>query len=411
MQEKTKGSTIAMKVMCATLFLIFTVCYVYLFQCDVLAMIQYAWSGGLKHYDRNIGTVVLTSVVTCVYAVTCVFSRLPIRFYALNFWPALLLLGGLTAVNLSNGGVEVSVPCLVVFVVLLLLSFVMMQLANNYKVYMQPLRATSFMSQLWWSNLSVLLVAFCLVFALGNTNRTLHTRLAVERMCKDGDFTGALECGIPKYDNDSSLVMLRALALANRMTNDSTSMLGERLFCYDITGASRSLFPQKDRSVAFMMGNAYNLWQTIGFVPRDMSKSPAYILSRQIESERQRVIMYSDSTLSKESRDSISKPLCKPVAHDYLLCAYLLDRDLRSFVKVLPRFYAMNASMPQHYREACVLYCKVMNVNIYHDSAVEADYDDFLAVMRSNRNPVLQNSALRDAYFGTYWYYYYASRR
>ena len=62
-----------------------------------------------------------------------------------------------------------------------------------------------------------------------------------------GEFAKALETGYAQYDNDSSLTMLRAMALAKTLGTDSTSMIGENLFKYEITGNSRSLFPQTDR--------------------------------------------------------------------------------------------------------------------------------------------------------------------
>ena len=54
MQEKRKGGTVTLQVTCAVLFILFVVSYVFLFQCDVLAMSQYAWSDGQKHYERII---------------------------------------------------------------------------------------------------------------------------------------------------------------------------------------------------------------------------------------------------------------------------------------------------------------------------------------------------------------------
>ncbi len=407
MSYKSKDSTVTIKVMCAMLFVIFVISYVYSFQCDVLAMIQYAWSGGLKHYDRNIGAIVLSVVSFVIATLTAAFSRLPAQYFSLNFYPAFLTLGMLTAVSNEGTSVSTSKVWFVIYIILLVASFFVIRTAGNYKAYMQPLRSTGIFSHVWWTNLILMVIVVMLVFSMGNTDRTLHTRLSVERLCMDGDYDKAIEQGFPQYDNDSSLTMLRAMALSHKTTNDSVCLLGERLFQYDITGNSKSLFPQKDKSCTFLLGNGYNLWQTVGFVPYDQSESPITILKRQLLREEKRQKMYNDTTLEKESRDSVSKPLCKPVARDYLLCAYLLDKNLKEFVKLLPKYYVINNKMPQHYREACVLYSKLTGVKLYSDAALEADCMDFLSIMRSNRTPVIQNAALRDSYFGTYWYYYY----
>ncbi len=412
MSNNSKDGSVTLKVVCAIIFIAFVVSYVYFYQCDVLAMMQYAWSDGQKHYDRNVGAVVLSAVLVVITAVTVALSRMPGRYYALNFYPALLVLGGLTAVHREEGGlVSVSWGWFILFLVLLVGSFVLIRVVSNLKAYSQPLRSVGVFSHLWWKNFMYLLLPMVVTCMIGNSDRTLHTRLAVERLCMQGEFAKALETGYAQYDNDSSLTMLRAMALAKTLGTDSTSMIGENLFKYEITGNSRSLFPQTDKSCAFMLGNAYNLWQTIGFVPYDQKETPVTILKRQIERENLRQTMYKDTLLDKEFRDSISKPLCKPVAKDYLLCAYLLDKDLRSFVKLLGKCYVVNEKMPQHYREACVLYGKLTGTMMYSDPAVEADYADFLSVMRANRNPVLRKSALRDSYFGTYWYYYYENTK
>jgi hypothetical protein len=407
MQNNTKGGTITLRVMCAILFLLFVVFYVYLFQCDLLAMMQYAWSGGLKHYERNIGTIVITLVLLIITTTTSTITRLPIRCYALNYYPALLSLSLLTTTQIDGSTVSISKTWLVVTIILFILYVAWVHKLSKYKVFMQPLRAYSLFSHPWWTNLSLLFIGFSMVYIIGNTDRTLHTRLAVERLCSQKNYNEALQVGIPQYDNDSSLVMLRALALANQIKEDSTCQLGEKLFQYEITPTSRALFPQTDKSCGFLMENGLTLWKTLGFVPYDLKEEPATILKREIQREENRLTLYNDTTLAQEERDLYKRTLCTPVCHDYLLCSYLIDKKLKEFIKELPRFYTINDKMPQHYREACILYENLYGGKLYKDTPVEADYNDFLSVMRNNRNETIRYAALRDSYFGTYWYYYF----
>ena len=59
-----------------------------------------------------------------------------------------------------------------------------------------------------------------------------------------------------------------------------------------------------------------------------------------------------------------------------------------------------------------MLYCERYKVrDTLAMQAMQADYADFLTVMRSQKSAVLRESAIRDAYFGTYWYYYYKKRK
>ena len=407
MQGKSKGSATAMKAVCAALFVVFVISYVFFYQCDVLAMTQYAWSDGLKHYDRIVGGVVITSVVFAVAVLTAMFSRLPLRFHTLCYFPSLILLGMLTAVRQEGSSVHGAWGWLAFGFLMLIIAVFSMRAAVSYKAYLQPLRAHSFLSHPWWINGLLFFLQILTVYAMGNNDRTLHTRLAVERYVSQRQYDMALRQGFPQYDNDSALTMLRAMALANTYDRDSVCQLGECLFKYEITGGSRSLIAHSDKSNAFLLGSGYGLWQTIGFVPFNRDEHPVVMIGRQLQRERMRQVVYNDTLLSREKRDSVAKPVCSKVAKDYLLCAYLLDRDLKGFAKALPSYYALNDSLPQHYREACVLYGRIMDKTLYHDTSVEADYDDFLSVMRVNKNSQLRRSALRDSFFGTYWYYYY----
>lgn len=407
MHNDIKGSTITLKVVCAILFLLFVLLYVYSFQCDLLAMMQYAWSGGLKHYERNVGTIVITLVLLIITMTTSTITRLPIRCYALNYYPALLSLCLLTATKLEGSNVYISKIWIAVIILLFILYVVWAQKISKYKVFMQPLRANSLFSHPWWTNLSLLFIGFSIVCTIGNTNRTLHTRLAVERLCSQKNYEEALQKGFPQYDNDSSLVMLRAVALANQTKEDSTCLLGEKLFQYELTPTSRALFPQTNKSCIFLMEDGMTLWRTLGFVPYDFNEEPTKILHRQIMREKNRQAMLNDTTLTEEEREHYKKPLCKSVCHDYLLCAYLLDKDLKKFIKELPLYYTLSDKMPQHYREACILYKNLYGAQLYKDASIEADYNDFLTVMRNNRNKNIQRAMLKDSYFGTYWYYYH----
>lgn len=379
MSNRSNDSTTTVKVVCAILFITFIISYTYSFQGDILGMTQYAWADGKTHYDRTVGAGVITAFMILISAVTCFFTRLPQRLFSLNFFPAFLAMGLLTAGELSGRSVEVYTSSIIISVLLLLIYPSILHTANTYKPFLIPLRSIGIFSQPWWTNIALLVVMMLMTYSMGNTDRTLHNRLAIERLCMEQQWDKALDTGFPQYDNDSSMTMLRAMALARK------GELGEKLFSYDITGNSRSLIPQSDYSVSFLLGNGYNLWQTLGFVPRSLNEHTDQILKRELR-----------------------RGTARPVARDYLLCSYLMDKDLKSFTRALPLYYKIDNALPQHYREAYILYCKKYNQpNLLANDAIMTDYEDFLSVMRKFRNTTLVKSALRDAFFGTYWYYYY----
>ena len=66
--------------------------------------------------------------------------------------------------------------------------------------------------------------------------------------------------------------------------------------------------------------------------------------------------------------------------------------------------------LPKHYREALVLYTHLFSQRqlMYTNSATETDYREFQKLMRSKRkNKAEHDNALKTAYFGTYWWYYF----
>ena len=62
-----------MKIACAILFLIFTFCFLYYYQADILTVEQHVLSHGQTHYDRTIGAVLITLLSTTTTTVIGIF--------------------------------------------------------------------------------------------------------------------------------------------------------------------------------------------------------------------------------------------------------------------------------------------------------------------------------------------------
>lgn len=101
----------------------------------------------------------------------------------------------------------------------------------------------------------------------------------------------------------------------------------------------------------------------------------------------------------------------KEFAHlggDYALCACLIDKDLKAFARLLPKYYKVDAKLPRHYREALIQY-KHMHSNpliVYSDAVLDTDYRDMQTLADKYDDPQERQMALFDMYKGTYWYYY-----
>ena len=77
-----------MRVMCAVVFFVFTFCYLYFYQADVLAMAQHVLSGGKTRYNSLIGAVLITLVLYLLQLLVFAVTRLYKRAHALTYFPS-----------------------------------------------------------------------------------------------------------------------------------------------------------------------------------------------------------------------------------------------------------------------------------------------------------------------------------
>ena len=93
---------------------------------------------------------------------------------------------------------------------------------------------------------------------------------------------------------------------------------------------------------------------------------------------------------------------------DYYLCALLLDRKLDKFASEVTGYYPLNDSLPQHYKEALVLYKRIRTnpVCVYNDESLEENFNDYQAMLREKAPLAAIRNKTRRAFGRTYWYYY-----
>ena len=97
---------------------------------------------------------------------------------------------------------------------------------------------------------------------------------------------------------------------------------------------------------------------------------------------------------------------------DYALCGKLIDRDLKGFVKLLPKYYGQASMLPRHYREALVLYnhlyaAKPGSVaHYYEDEALEQEYKQLQELLAQYPEGSEKKLKMLEVYRNTYWYYY-----
>ncbi len=320
-------------------------------------MAQHVLSGGKTHYNPFVGAVLITIVLFLLQLLVYAITRLYKRAHALTYFPSLLALLVLTSVGCDfdqspHLGFWVWLgPCL-----LLLFGWVAWNM-YQYQPYEPKITELGIFSKIMWTNMLTLFIMFLMVGLLSNHNDVFHYRMRMENLMSKGEFGKALEVGKRSLETDSSLVMLRAFALAQE------GKLGEQLFEYPIVGGSEALRPDGVTTRSFMYP--------------------------QLE-----ILRFASSAKA---------------ADDYRLCAYLLEKDLNRFVASVVKCYNLESGdLPKHYREALTLYMHKSPQPLVHfvDEVLEADYADMRKLERNTPHDVMRYNALHDAYSNTYWYYF-----
>lgn len=290
-----------MKALCSGIFCIFSFCYLYFYQADIMGISQHLASNGQTFYRPLAGAVLITMVLKLIQTGVNSLAKLSKRSHALTYLPSILILTALSSISPDVIQDMRLLSWVWLFPLLLILSGLLIVFAKRYQPYEPELRSLGFLSQLVWINLGTLFLMFTFVGLFSNGNRYFHQRARVETLIYDHKYADALAVIRQMPHTDSVTTMLTIYALARR------GHLQDSLFEYPLTGGSAVLRP----------GRVHSLLQP-------------------------------DSVLIKATRKS---------AH-YQLTGFLLDRDLRSFARYLPHYYPVDSVRPRYYSEAFYLYVK-----------------------------------------------------
>lgn len=100
---------------------------------------------------------------------------------------------------------------------------------------------------------------------------------------------------------------------------------------------------------------------------------------------------------------------------DAILCNLLLQKKLDIFVGQLQNWYDIKSpDLPRYYKEALVIYLsKTIDTDLtYDDTAVQTDYNDFVAEMKKHSDRQVRSNMCRWQYPDSYfWYYFFFQRQ
>ena len=371
------SSTIIIRMMCAIVFVLFTWGWLYHFQADALAMTQHVLSGGLTHYNRIVGAVIITVVLMILQLIIHKTVKLHKRFHALTYGPSMLLLAMLTGISQTidqDTSISSSLWLVIVMVVVWIVLFFFARIYDDIdRESVFPLLTRSM-----WVNMLIMVVMISCVAWIGNTNIVFQYRMKVEGYLKRGEYQKALTVGKKSLESNDDLLMLRMYALAR------CGEMGEHLFEYPITGNSSEMLPTngKTKMLFFPTDSLY----------RFMGARPA-------------VAMEPDRYLAMlQRRDSVNN---KAIG-DYLLCGYLIDKKLDCFAKAVTDYYTLDTHLPKHYREALTLYMHSRSnpLVLFKVPVMEEDYANYQELKKQYQDPMERKTRVSEEYRGTYWYFF-----
>ena len=374
---KKGDSTVTIRVMCAIVFVVVSLAWLYCFQADVLAMAQRVLSGGVTHYNKVLGTLVVTAVLYVLQLVVNGITRLDIRLHALTYAPSMLLLAILTGVTYHvDEGLTLSFSWWALFLVLI--GYGVFVLIAHHLLSTGEYEGLGIVSRPMWVNMLLMAVSMMSVAYIGNTNAIFHYRMQMEGLLQEGKYDDALEVGKKSLESDEHLLMLRMYALARQ------GGLGEHLFEYSITGNSSQILPTNGASYMLLCPTD-SLYKFLGARPAEPLVPQRYLELLQ-------------------RRDSVPQ---KAIA-DYLLCGYLIDRQIDKFAQEISNYYPIDDHLPKHYKEALTLYNHMRShpVISYSTPVMEEDFSNLQELERQYADAQERKVKVSEHYRGTYWYYY-----
>lgn len=390
-----------------------------------MSSVQHLLSSGRTTYQVFLFSTIITILLTIVGLLLSLFLYIPPRFRGIMWFPSFWILGWLTDVSLTivePTSVSTGVfPFVISAIIFFLLLYVLMRIK-------EPVDSNPPTWSLLWPNFMLLVLGMAFTASVSNTNRSLHYEMKVERMALHGDYDLVMHPKLQEGHKSTSISSLRAYFLSKY------DKLGDMLFMYPQTLSPQTLLPPPVDSL-----RPYHL-------PRLLKEHLGDYPDNSFDS---RVF------LQRLASDSIVK---EPVK-DYLLCAYLLDRDLPVFSDSLISIYGPRDSvyiemqlkakkknaqrhedrkknrkgkklsnstkdksekkepkevflfhdLPRYYAEAIVLHhalCDTARSDVA-DGVLLKRYLDFDRLRRSEKQYAKSRERCKEKHGDTYWFYYF----
>ncbi len=362
------------RVILRVLFIIFTFCYLYFLQGDLLSLTQKQLSQGQTTYNPLAGAIVLTSLLTLLQYFIEQHITVINRLHACTYALPTIILGLIT--SLSTCIPTIWIIC---SITMLILCIVIVWMSKQIEFNETPSNLLFF--KLLLPNIWIFIALFTFAIFSGNTDECLHYELKAGRLLKENKPEHALKVGEKSLTTSRRLSALRTFA----MKKD----IGNKLFEFPMPYGSKGLllYPADSTHSLFSPDSIYKFYRCY---PKTSSATNYY----------------------KYIADHPQTTINNDIAKDYYLCALLLDKQIDRFAKDLPQYYNLSDStsqLPKYYVQALILYkhLRTHPLITYEDAVTTENFKDFLETVKKATIPNTKSSIARNNYGNTYWWYYF----
>ena len=372
---KKRPYNTSLRIICASLFAIFSFLYIYMLQGELLALVQDHLSQGKTTNNALATASIITLLLMTIQYLLAKVSKLHSRYEAFSYLPSCIILALIVKVDstLSYSWVQWGVAMLVVAAVYMLVVWIDRNTTPQK-------RETKFLGLLT-PNLGVMVTLFMFTGWYGNSNPAQMMELAAWKYTHDGDYNKVLSVGQKSEDCNAGLTALRNLALAK------TGQLGDKLFSYPQPYGSDGLMMKKTNMQTPKYGTD-EFYKILGIQPNADENAATFY---------KRMLQETDSTYY----------------YDLYVAALLLDKDIDTIVALTTENGHPIESLspaPVHIQEAWMMYNEQQPsapIAFMPDNAVAQRYQEYLALRKANaNNPTVMKNLCRRKFGNTYWYYY-----
>lgn len=384
-------------VACMLLFVSYSLVMFLRHQVHIVALSNYIGSGAVhypvvpEHSTQWVSAILGTLLCSIPALVLLWLMHFPLRFKALAVLPSYIALGLMTGISPSSAtSVENEIP-LLPFSLLLVVSVVAIL---SVQAYHEDGGEHSPVFNYLGLNVFISCLGMISCVIITNTDRQLHTQLALASSVHRGDYSSVDRYPLGETAMNNTIMSLRAYALSRR------GELADKLFFDPCLDCSDNLLPDTLPS-ARLYHTPTLVYGQLQAVPKGRHCTAAAFLEKALE-RRMNILSDSAATCADSLR---ARPLV-----DYYLCALLLDRNLLRFAEVLPEYYVVDENMPRHYREAMILYYNdgLDGKHLHEDRYMDSLYNDYMNLRYQNAETRgHQYKACTEKYHGTYWNYYF----